>query len=76
MHLPKLPFNSHHRDTMPSHPKTYTAYAFTKAGGQLERITVDWKDPEAGSIVIKVLACGVCAGYVPSSVRSTLHNDN
>jgi D-arabinose 1-dehydrogenase-like Zn-dependent alcohol dehydrogenase len=41
-------------------PKTYTAYAFTKVGGALEKLAVDWKDPESGEIVVKVLACGVC----------------
>ncbi|KAH9950820.1 GroES-like protein [Amylocystis lapponica] len=42
-------------------PKTYTAYAFTRKDGPLEKITIDWKDPEPGQIVVKVLACGVCA---------------
>jgi D-arabinose 1-dehydrogenase-like Zn-dependent alcohol dehydrogenase len=45
-------------------PKTYTAYAFTKKDGNLEKTTVDWKDPEPGQIVVKVLACGVCARFV------------
>jgi len=45
-----------------SHPTEYKAYAITKAHGDLEPITVQWKDPEAGEIVVKVLACGVCAG--------------
>jgi hypothetical protein len=47
-------------------PNTYTAYAFTKAGGTLEKLTVDWKDPKAGEIIVKVLACGVCHRSVHS----------
>ncbi|EED82256.1 predicted protein [Postia placenta Mad-698-R] len=43
------------------HPKIYSAYGFTKKGGPLEPITFDWKDPQPGEIVVKVLACGVCA---------------
>ncbi|KAL4252211.1 hypothetical protein ABKN59_005546 [Abortiporus biennis] len=43
-----------------SHPKSYTAYAFTEKGGNLVKKTVDWKDPKPGQVVIKVLACGVC----------------
>ncbi|KAH9948637.1 GroES-like protein [Amylocystis lapponica] len=43
-------------------PKNYTAYAFTRKDGPLEKITVDWKDPQPGEVVVKVLACGVCAG--------------
>jgi D-arabinose 1-dehydrogenase-like Zn-dependent alcohol dehydrogenase len=42
-------------------PKTYTAYAFTKVGGDLEPITVQWKDPKQDEVVLKVIACGVCA---------------
>ncbi|KAI0653881.1 GroES-like protein [Cubamyces menziesii] len=41
-------------------PESYTAYAFIKPGGKLERITVPWRFPEDGEIVVKVLACGVC----------------
>jgi len=44
-----------------AHPKTYKAYAFTEKGGQLQEVQVDWKDPKPGEIVLKVLACGVCA---------------
>ncbi|KZT02816.1 GroES-like protein [Laetiporus sulphureus 93-53] len=44
-----------------SHPKTYKAYGFTEKGGPLEQIIFDWKDPQQGEIVVKVLACGVCA---------------
>lgn len=42
------------------HPDSYTAYAFTKKGGKLEKLTLPWKDPQQGEIVVKVLACGVC----------------
>jgi D-arabinose 1-dehydrogenase-like Zn-dependent alcohol dehydrogenase len=42
-------------------PKSYTAYAFTQVGGKLEKITVQWKDPQPEHVVVKVLACGVCA---------------
>jgi hypothetical protein len=58
-------------------PKSYTAYAFkekgayarlrksssslSSSGGNLEKVTVDWKDPQPGEIVVKVIACGVCA---------------
>ncbi|KZT12826.1 GroES-like protein [Laetiporus sulphureus 93-53] len=44
-----------------SHPATYKAYAFLEKGGNLEPIDVKWKDPQPGEIVVKVLACGVCA---------------
>lgn len=43
-----------------SHPKQYTAYAFTEKGGKLQKTTVDWKDPKDGEVIVKVLACGVC----------------
>ena len=46
-------------------PESYTAYAFIKPGGKLERITVPWRFPEDGEIVVKVLACGVCGTCVP-----------
>lgn len=42
-------------------PKTYTAYAFKEKGGKLEKVIVDWKEPGPGEVVVKVLACGVCA---------------
>ena len=42
------------------HPDSYAAYAFTKKGGKLEKLTLPWKDPQQGEIVVKVLACGVC----------------
>ncbi|KAI0826566.1 GroES-like protein [Trametes gibbosa] len=41
-------------------PVSYTAYAFLEAGGRLQKITVPWRFPKTGEIVIKVLACGVC----------------
>jgi hypothetical protein len=41
-------------------PKSYTAYAFMQPGGKLEKITVNWKAPKEGEVVLKVLACGVC----------------
>ncbi|KAL6303747.1 GroES-like protein [Sparassis latifolia] len=46
-------------------PKSYKAYAFTEKSGQLKPVTVDWHDPVDGEIVVKVLACGVCARYGP-----------
>ena len=42
------------------HPDSFTAWAFTKVGGQLEKVSLPWKDPQEGQIVVKVLACGVC----------------
>ncbi|KAH9930175.1 GroES-like protein [Amylocystis lapponica] len=47
---------------LPPNPTTYTAYAFTRKNGPLEKIIVDWKAPQRGEVVVKVLACGVCAG--------------
>ncbi|KAI0359967.1 GroES-like protein [Trametes cingulata] len=43
-----------------AHPGSYTAYAFTEVGGKLHKITIPWRDPQDGEIVVKVLACGVC----------------
>ncbi|KAI0916040.1 hypothetical protein AcV5_003487 [Taiwanofungus camphoratus] len=54
-----------------SHPKTYKAYAFLEKGGDLHPIDVKWKDPQVGEIVIKVLACGVCAS--DETVRQQWH---
>ncbi|EPS95248.1 hypothetical protein FOMPIDRAFT_1025862 [Fomitopsis schrenkii] len=58
-----------------SHPKTYKAFAFLEKGGPLKPITLDWKDPAPGEVVVKVLACGVCAsdemvakGFFPGQV--------
>ncbi|KAI0778898.1 GroES-like protein [Trametes elegans] len=48
-------------DTSVPHPDSYTAFAFVERGQNLSQITVHWKDPEVGRIVIKVIACGVCA---------------
>ncbi|KZT01209.1 GroES-like protein [Laetiporus sulphureus 93-53] len=42
-------------------PKTYKAFAFLERGGDLHEVQVDWKDPAPGEVVVKVLACGVCA---------------
>ncbi|CAL1713539.1 unnamed protein product [Somion occarium] len=41
---------------------TYKAYAFLQAHGNLQPISIPWKDPQANQVVVKVLACGVCAG--------------
>ena len=46
------------------HPKTYKAFAFFEKGGDLKPMTFDWHDPEAGEVVVKVLACSVCAGWL------------
>ncbi|OCH95672.1 GroES-like protein [Obba rivulosa] len=43
------------------HPETYKAFAFTEKGGQLQEMQVEWKDPKPGEIVVRILACGVCA---------------
>lgn len=57
-------------------PKSYTAYAFKEKGGKLEKIAVDWKDPKAGEVVVKVLACGVCArsGCLRTVIRRACAN--
>lgn len=52
---------------MTSHPDTYTAYTFQEAGGKLQKVTVAWKDPEPGQVVVKVLACGVCGRFVKTA---------
>ncbi|KAI0722069.1 chaperonin 10-like protein [Fomitopsis betulina] len=44
-----------------AHPKTYKAFAFIEKGGALKPITFDWHNPGPGEVVVKVLACGVCA---------------
>ncbi|KAH9854323.1 GroES-like protein [Lenzites betulinus] len=44
-----------------AHPDSYTAFAYQEVGGDLQQITVPWRDPQAGEIVLRVLACGVCA---------------
>lgn len=48
------------------HPDSYTAYAFTEQGGPLQKVTVPWKDPREGEVVVKVIACGVCGRFVPA----------
>ncbi|TCD67486.1 hypothetical protein EIP91_012347 [Steccherinum ochraceum] len=40
----------------------YTGYAFYEKFGDLKKITLPWKDPQPGEVVVKVKACGVCAG--------------
>lgn len=58
---------------MASHPRTYTAYAFKTKDGDLEKVEKQWKEPEPGEIVVKVLACGVCgrcARFHPASKLS------
>ncbi|TFK84968.1 GroES-like protein [Polyporus arcularius HHB13444] len=42
------------------YPTCYTAYAFLEPGGKLHKLTVPWRFPSPGEIVVKVLACGVC----------------
>ncbi|TCD60978.1 hypothetical protein EIP91_009243 [Steccherinum ochraceum] len=44
------------------HPESYTAYAFFEKDGDLKKLTVDWKDPQPDEVIVKVKACGVCAG--------------
>jgi D-arabinose 1-dehydrogenase-like Zn-dependent alcohol dehydrogenase len=41
-------------------PEKYIAYGFTEKGGNLQRLEIPWKDPAAGEVVLKVIACGVC----------------
>ncbi|KAI0830828.1 GroES-like protein [Trametes gibbosa] len=45
----------------PPHPDSYTAFAYVEPHGELQQITVPWKDPQVGEVVVRVLACGVCA---------------
>ena len=45
-----------------AHPESYTAFGFVAKDGPLERLTMPWSDPKAGHVVVKVLACGICAG--------------
>ncbi|PIL31264.1 hypothetical protein GSI_05962 [Ganoderma sinense ZZ0214-1] len=44
----------------PDHPASFTAWAFTERSEVLSKVTLPWKDPAEGQVVIKVLACGVC----------------
>lgn len=54
-----------------SFPSTYRVARFEELDGDLTIVSVPWKHPEAGQIVIKTLACGVCHSYVSSSVFYT-----
>ncbi|ORY50681.1 chaperonin 10-like protein [Leucosporidium creatinivorum] len=45
---------------MPSFPATYKAAQIQAAGETFKIVDVDWKDPQPGQIVVKVLASGVC----------------
>lgn len=47
-----------------ANPESYKAFAFKEKNGKLEEVTVSWKDPQAGEVIIKVLACGVCGRQV------------
>lgn len=61
----------------PQHPKTFKAWAYLKSGGGLTQIDLEWKDPQPGEIVVKVLACGICGRYdydVASSVGLYMTN--
>ena len=42
------------------YPTCYTAYAVLEPGGKLQKVTVPWRFPQEGEVVVKVLACGVC----------------
>ena len=50
-------------------PQKYTVYRFEEKNGQLKKAEVAWKNPSDGQVVVKVLACGVCATYVPLGPR-------
>ncbi|THH28563.1 hypothetical protein EUX98_g5635 [Antrodiella citrinella] len=52
-----------------SHPASYTAYAFTEKLTPLKKITVPWTDPNENQVVVKVKACGVCAGDAVPQVQ-------
>jgi hypothetical protein len=41
-------------------PKTYTAAVQKEAGEPFEFVDVEMKEPGAGKVLVKVLACGVC----------------
>ncbi|KAI0785112.1 GroES-like protein [Abortiporus biennis] len=43
-------------------PSSYKAVAFKEKNGKLEPLEVAWKDPAPNEVVVKVLACGICAG--------------
>ncbi|THH33343.1 hypothetical protein EUX98_g825 [Antrodiella citrinella] len=44
------------------HPSSFTAYAFTEKNTPLKKLSIPWADPEQNQVVLKVKACGVCAG--------------
>ncbi|KAH8101538.1 GroES-like protein [Cristinia sonorae] len=45
-----------------SHPESFSGYAFAEKFGNLVKIDVPWTEPKEGEVVLKVKACGVCAG--------------
>lgn len=45
---------------MPSFPKSFKAAVVVEKGKPFEIKDVPWKDAEAGEVVVKVKACGVC----------------
>ena len=47
-----------------SHPESYIAYRFEGVGGELKRAVIPWHEPKDGEVIVKVLACGVCARLV------------
>lgn len=49
-------------------PATYTVYRWEEAMGPLVKAEVPWSDPKEGQVIVKVLACGVCATFVASIV--------
>ncbi|GAA5936274.1 uncharacterized protein JCM15063_002766 [Sporobolomyces koalae] len=42
------------------HPSSYKAAQIKEKGGKFEIVSVDWKEPKEGQVVVKVLASGVC----------------
>lgn len=49
-------------------PQSYTAFQWDSPNTDLKKTEKPWKDPEQDEVVIKVLACGVCATYVLRAV--------
>ncbi|KAK4705584.1 molecular chaperone GrpE, partial [Phenoliferia sp. Uapishka_3] len=45
---------------MSSHPTSYKAAQVSEKGGAFKIVDIAWKEPEAGQVVVKTLACGVC----------------
>ncbi|GAA5982881.1 hypothetical protein JCM5350_001539 [Sporobolomyces pararoseus] len=41
-------------------PKTYKAAQIQEKGGKFKLVDVEWKNPERGQVVVKMLASGVC----------------